>query len=225
VVRLPGVGPVLGGWEVDPLWATVYEASVNHPWFGAPLWRLGFGSDQRLLHEAVGSLTGLPAGSRVLDVPSGGGIGLRGLREGQGVDYVAADISPAMLDRVRRAAERLGVSDQVTTRETDVADLPDDDASYDVVLSLTGIHCFPEPREAVGEMTRVLRPGGELVGSAFLTDTGLRYEAGRRVGRATGILGPMCSRSELHGWLRAGGMRRVTVRTSGALVYFRATKG
>ncbi|MCH1866151.1 class I SAM-dependent methyltransferase [Nocardioides sp. CFH 31398] len=224
-MRLPVVGQVLGGWETDPLWATVYEASVNHPAFGAPFWRVGFGSDQRLLHETVGSLSSLPAGSRVLDVPCGGGIALRGLRPDQGLDYVAADISPAMLERARRAAERLGVTDQVTFRETDVADLPDDDASYDRVLSLTGIHCFPEPREAVVEMTRVLRPGGELVGSAFLTDTGWRYEAGRRVGRASGILGPMCSRSELHGWLRAGGMRRVTVRTSGALVYFRATKG
>lgn len=224
-MRLPVVGQVLGGWETDPLWATVYEASVNHPTLGAPLWQVGFGSDQRLLHETVGSLSSLPAGSRVLDVPSGGGIALRGIRPGQGLDYVAADISPAMLDRARRAADRLGVTDQVTFRKTDVADLADDDASYDRVVTLTGLHCFPAPREAVGEMTRVLRPGGELVGSAFLTDTGWRYEAGRRVGRASGILGPMCSRSELHGWLRAGGMRRVVVRTSGALVYFRATKG
>ena len=62
------------------------------------------GSDLSLLHEAAAEIGTLPAGSRVLDVPTGSGVALRGLRPGQGLDVVAADISTTMLDRARAAA-------------------------------------------------------------------------------------------------------------------------
>ena len=60
---------------------------------------MGAGTDQRLLHRAAAEVGRLPDGARVLDVPSGGGVALRGLRPGQRVDWVAADISPTMLAR------------------------------------------------------------------------------------------------------------------------------
>lgn len=223
-MRLPVVGQVVGRWETDPLWARFYDLTVEHPRLGDPVWRWGMGSDLSLLLAAVRSLGALPAGSRVLDVPCGGGVGLRGLRPGQGVDYVAADVSPAMLRRTTGLAERLGVTDQLTTRVTDAADLPDPDGSYDVVLSLMGLHCFDDPRTAAAELARVVAPGGRLIGSTLVTDSGLRHEPGRRVGRAAGLLGPMCSRLELHSWLRAAGLTRITLRSSGPVVHVRATR-
>ncbi len=51
------------------------------------------------------------------------------------------------------------------------------------MVSLTGLHCFPDPEAAVAEMGRVLRPGGVVVGSTLLLDTGLRFAALRRVVR------------------------------------------
>jgi len=223
-VRLPVVGQVLGGWETDPLWARFYDLTVEHPRFGDPVWRWGMGTDLALLLAAVRSLGALPAGSRVLDLPCGGGVGLRGLRPGQDLDYVAADLSPAMLRRTTDLGERLGVTDQLTTRVTDAEDLPDADGAYDVVLSLMGLHCFGDPHAAATELARVVAPGGRLVGSTLVTDSGLRHEPARRVGRAAGLLGPMCSRLELHSWLRAGGLTRITLRTSGPVVHFRATR-
>ena len=76
------------------------------------------------LYAAADEIGRLPAGSRMLDVPCGGGVALRGLRRGQGVEYVAADIAPAMLDRTVAAAARRGVLDQVRTAEEDLLDLP-----------------------------------------------------------------------------------------------------
>ena len=40
-LRIPG----LGGWHEDPLWASVYDWTVEHPRVGGPLWRAGIGSD------------------------------------------------------------------------------------------------------------------------------------------------------------------------------------
>ena len=57
-------------------------------------------------------------------------------------------------------------------------------ASFDLVVSFTGLHCFPDPARAVVEMVRVLRPGGVITGSALLNDTGIRHEPIRRVGPA-----------------------------------------
>lgn len=218
--RLPG----LGGWSEDPLWASVYDWSVEHPHAGGALWRLGIDSDLRLLYRAADEIGRQGAGSRILDVPCGGGVALRGLRPGQGVTYVAADIAPTMLERTMRAAERRGVADQVDPQVADVGALPFDDGSFDLVVSFTGLHCFPDPARAVIEMVRVLRPGGVLTGSALLNDTGLRHEPLRRVGRIAGLLGPGCTGDDLRSWLAGQAVDDVVLERSGAIGYFRGVK-
>lgn len=217
------------GWAGDFAWATVYDWMVEHETVGGALWRLGFDSDLADLYGVADALGSLPAGARVLDVPCGGGVALRGLRPGQGVDYVAADIALAMLDRTIAAAARRGVLNQVTPQRADIGALPFDDGEFDLVLSLTGLHCVPDPHAAVLEIGRVLRPGGVLAGSALLTDTDLRQSplkltGLRMVGRAAGVLGPSCSTPELLAWFGEAGLIRVRVETSGALVYFRAVR-
>ena len=176
---------------------------------GGALWAVGIQSDLRLLYAAAEEIGRQPAGARVLDVPCGGGVALRGLRPGQGVDYVAADISQRMLDRTARAARERGVADQVTTQLADVEELPFEDQSFDLVVSFTGLHCFPDPARAVVELVRVLKLGGVITGSALLNDTGLRFEPMRRAGRLAGLLGPGCTSDQVQRWLaRAGRGRR-----------------
>ena len=179
------------------MWAPVYDWLVEHERVGGSLWRLGTGSNLRELYDAAAEIGRLPAGARVLDIPCGGGVALRGVRPGQGLDYVAADIAPAMLERTMTAAAERGVADQVQPLVADVHDLDLEDGAFDLVSSFTGLHCFPDPHAAVGEMARVLRPDGVLVGSAILNDTGLRFEGLRIAGRAAGILGPGCTTPEL----------------------------
>ncbi|GAA3516979.1 class I SAM-dependent methyltransferase [Nocardioides daeguensis] len=216
--------PGLGGWSEDPLWASFYDWTVEHPNAGGAVWRVGINSDLRRLYRAADEIGRQPAGSRILDIPCGGGVALRGLRPGQGVEYVAADIAQTMLDRTTRAAARRGVADQVQPRIADVGDLPFADDSFDLVVTFTGLHCFPDPRRAVVEVARVLRPGGVLTGSALLNDTGLRFGPLRRAGRVAGLLGPGCTSTDLQTWLAEEGIADVVVERSGALAYFRGVK-
>jgi SAM-dependent methyltransferase len=217
--------PGLGGWSEDPLWGSFYDWTVEHPRVGGAIWRLGIQSDLGKLYAAAEEIGQQPPGSRILDLPCGGGVALRGLRPGQGVEYVAADISRTMLDRTMEAARERGVADQVVPRLADVGELPFESDSFDLVVSFTGLHCFPDPARAVVEMVRVLRPGAAITGSTLLNDTGLRHEPLRRVGRLAGLLGPGCTGEELLHWLTAQGCRDATLERSGAMGYFRAVKG
>lgn len=222
LMRLPVPG--LGGWHEDPLWARFYDWTVEHPQAGGLLWRAGIGSDLRRLYAAAAEIGRQPAGSAVLDVPCGGGVALRGLRTGQRLRYVAADISRTMLDRTMAAARRRNLASQVEPVLADASALPFPDEEFDLVVSFTGLHCFPEPREAVQEMVRVLHGGGVITGSSVLNDTGLRHLPMRRVGRAAGLLGPGATATQLRRWLADAGCLEVTLQRSGAIGYFRARK-
>lgn len=211
-------------WRADHPWATVYDAVVEHERLARVGWGLGIGSDVRLLYRAADEIGRLPDGSVVLDIPCGGGVALRGVRPGQEIRYVAADISPAMLERTAASAKRRGLT-QVETVDADVGALPFPDAMFDLCVSFTGLHCFPEPARAVTEIARVVRPGGVLTGSAFLNDTGARFELMRALGRRSGLLGPSGSRAQLSAWLANAGFRDAELRQSGGIVYFRAVRG
>jgi SAM-dependent methyltransferase len=97
-------------------------------------------------------------GMRVLDAATGdGNVALEAARRGAVV--VGYDLSPAQLDRARARPD----ADVVTWATGDVESLPDDDETYDVVLSAYGAALAPRPRRTVRELLRVLRPGGLLV--------------------------------------------------------------
>jgi ubiquinone/menaquinone biosynthesis C-methylase UbiE len=211
-------------WQAGHPWATVYDFFVERESLARVAGQLAFGTDTRLLYRAIDSVSELPEGSTVLDIPVGGGVALRGLKPGQGIRYVAADISPDMLRRTERAASERGVDDQVELREADVEQLPFDDGEFDRVLSFAGLHCFPRPRLAVLEIARVVKPGGQFMGSVFLTGTGLRYQPAIVGGRIAGVMGPSGTRADLDSWLRDAGFRNVQIELSGAIGYFRATK-
>ena len=219
---------MVGAWSEDPLWARIYPHLVDHPVLGAPLWRLGLGTDITRLYDAAAEIGELPDGARVLDVPTGSGVALRGLRPGAHVDLVAADISPRMLERTEAAARHRGVSDQVTTALADVGALPFADGTFDLVVSFTGLHVFPDPHRAISEMVRVLKPGATISGSALFTDdfSGLarRYGLVHAAGRLAHVLGPMCSSADAVRWLGEAGAVDVRLEMSGGIGWFRATR-
>jgi len=218
-MRIPVVR--LGSWDQDPAWAHFYDWSVEHPRIGGAIWKLGLGTDLGELHRATEEISRQPTGAAVLDIPCGGGVALRGLRPGQGVRYVAADISPAMLDRTMDAARERGVEDQVEPVVGDVHALKFDDGAFDLVVSFTGLHCFPRPHDAVLELGRVTRPGGTLTGSTLLRTSSLRTIPIGIVGRRLNLLGPGVTPAELPRWLDEAGYVDVEIRTSGPMAYFR----
>ena len=68
------------------------------------------------------------------------------------------DAAPAMLD-----VARAKLSAKVDLREGWANELPWEDGSFDVVVSCNMFHFITHPVEAIGEMERVLRPGGRMV--------------------------------------------------------------
>ncbi|WP_410575354.1 class I SAM-dependent methyltransferase [Amycolatopsis sp. cmx-4-61] len=77
------------------------------------------------------------------------------------VTLTGLDLSEGMLAIARERARRLGRP--VTLRVGSAEDLPFAGASFDTVLCTFGLCAIPGPAAAVGEMVRVLRPGGRLI--------------------------------------------------------------
>ncbi len=209
-------------WTRDHPWARVYDAIADHDRIGRIVWKVGIGADLGLLHRTTAAELGaLPPGAAVLDVPCGGGVTLRDLPSGAGMRFVAADISPAMLQRTTDEASRRGL--EIEAAIEDVQDLTFADATFDLVLAFTSLHCFPDPEQALVELTRVLRPGGRIVGSTMLrADPSLRGRLGWIGGSAMGVLGPGCTADDLRRWLSRG-CSDVRLHASGGITYFSAT--
>lgn len=107
--------------------------------------------------EELAQATGLPAGSRVLDVATGSGnaaiAAARYDYRVTGLDYV-----PGLLARARVRAKAEGLP--VEFVEGDAENLPFPDGSFDAVLSVVGVMFAPNQAKAAAEMVRVCRPGG-----------------------------------------------------------------
>ena len=77
------------------------------------------------------------------------------------VTITGIELSPAMLAIARQRAAGLGRD--VDLREGDAEHLAFDDASFDTVVCALSLCTIPSPVAAVGEMRRVLVPGGRLL--------------------------------------------------------------
>ena len=212
-------------WRLDHPWASVYAFGMAHRPLARTVGTLAFGTSLGGLYDAIAAIGEVPAGGTVLDVPCGSGIALSGLAERTGpgaapLRYLAVDISPAMLARTRRTADRLGVA--VETLEADVAVLPLPDLSVDLTLSLTGLHCFPDPEAAVRELARVTRDRIEL--TWLRSDAGLRYRPVLAVARAADLVGRSASPDEVGAWLADAGFD-ASIRVEGSFGYASARRG
>lgn len=98
-------------------------------------------------------------GTRCLDVGCGTGNSYAGELLRKGISYVGVDISRQAV----AAACASGLDAHVVA---DAAELPFADESFDVVLCIEVLEHLFSPHLAVGEIRRVLRPGGRLVASA-----------------------------------------------------------
>jgi len=209
-------------WRSERVTAALYDAGVKHD----SVARLGawamWGADLRRMFTDIEQLADVPVDASVLDIPCGGGLAFRGLGTGQAVRYVAADISPYMLQRARREAGRRGVQDAIEFVEADVTALQFDDASFDLCLTYNGLHCLPDPRAALGELTRVLRPGGTLRGTSCVTGRGPRKDALIGLSRRAGVFGNTPRTGEIERWLTEFGLDVVTLERSGAIEFFEA---
>jgi SAM-dependent methyltransferase len=78
---------------------------------------------------------------------------------------VGLDITPELIEAGKKIAGEAGVD--IEWVEGDAQDMPFDDESFDVVLSVFGCMFAPDHRKAAAELVRVLKPGGRMVVAAW----------------------------------------------------------
>ena len=154
----------------------------------------------------------LQPGETVLDLGSGGGIDafLAARSVGSGGRVIGVDMTPAMLERARRNAEKGGHAN-VEFREGRLEHLPVEDGTIDAVTSNCVINLVPDKAAVFREIARVLKPGGRMVISDVVLDGRLPEAIEKDVLAYVGCIAGAALRDVYFDQLRAAGLGEVEV--------------
>jgi ubiquinone/menaquinone biosynthesis C-methylase UbiE len=97
----------------------------------------------------------------LLDVACGPGVVTAALAP-NAKSVVAFDATQEMLERAKARCAKAGLAN-VSFRQGNAEALPFGDAEFDGVVTRLAVHHFANPKRAIAEMFRVLRPGGTAV--------------------------------------------------------------
>ena len=115
--------------------------------------------------EMLAAWIGMKPGLTIVDV--GCGLGYLGYTYwkyfGQGGKYIGIDSMPKLLADAREAANDWAVDGKAEFVEGDAYALPLDDNSVDLAMCQTLLMHLERPADALGEMIRVVKPGGWIV--------------------------------------------------------------
>lgn len=117
--------------------------------------------------------SGVGDGGRVLDACTGtADVAIGFARRVPGVRVIGVDRSPVMLEVGRRKLRKRGLRDRVELLECDVLDLPFLSGSFDAATIAFGFRNLADYERGIGEMTRVVRPGGVVLILEFCPPSG-----------------------------------------------------
>jgi len=122
---------------------------------------LSYGQDSRWKRR-LASMSAASPGARALDLASGTG-DIAFALAARGARVVALDITHRMLQLAQAKAERR----DVTFVTADMMALPFSPGAFDLVTTGYGIRNVPRIEPALGEIRRVLKPGGVLLSLDF----------------------------------------------------------
>lgn len=190
----------------DGTWASAVEAGIEPP--DAPTW---FNERDRMLLDFIRPY--LPPGGTVAELGCGSArllarIGL----ERPDLKLLAVDYEVEAIKLVQMSARVYGV--RIDTALDDVNNLKFKDAEFDMVMSGGLLEHFVDPRLALREMVRTLKPGGTFYAAVVPRKI---FSIHRPLHR---ILGPQVHRTTYNaydyaGWLREMGMIDVVPMTKG----------
>ena len=167
---------------------------------------LGLGCGNPIAHAA------LKLGEVVLDLGSGGGIDcfLAAREVGPTGHVIGVDMTPAMLERARATAQRMGTT-TVEFRLGEIEHLPLADASVDVIISNCVVNLSPQKSQVFREALRVLKPGGRLMVSDLVLTRALAPQVLANVELYVGCVAGAAQKDEFLGLMREAGFEQVEV--------------
>ncbi len=128
------------------------------------------GTDGYVEDADLGLGCGLPTafaqiskGDTVIDLGSGAGNDCFVARHETGPEgkVIGIDFTPAMINKARENAEKLGLNN-VEFREGDIDAMPVNDNVADVIVSNCVLNLVPNKEKVINEIYRVLKPGGHF---------------------------------------------------------------
>ncbi len=129
----------------------------GHKWFAAIYDRM-MASEEKKFFGAIREEMLKDVSGEVLEVGAGTGANFPYYRNGAHI--VATEPDPYMLARARKRAA--DVSANIEIHQAAAEELPFPDATFDFVIDTLVLCSVRDPRTALSEMKRVLKPGGEL---------------------------------------------------------------
>lgn len=167
---------------------------------------LGCGNPTRLAELSPGEV--------VLDLGSGGGIDvfLAAKQVGPGGKAIGVDMTEEMVERARRAATAMGISN-VEFRQGDIEALPFRDSTVDAVISNCVINLAPDKSRVFQETFRVLKPEGRMLISDVVSNGPLRASLGSDPNTWARCIGGAIDEGAYLGLIRAAGFQEVEVLT------------
>ncbi|MEU8266658.1 methyltransferase domain-containing protein [Sphaerisporangium sp. NPDC049002] len=119
------------------------------------------------ISRKVTDTLGLRPGERVLDAGCGPGETAVYLAKNFGVHVTGITVSAFEIDKAKERAAATGVGDRAHFEYGDYMDLSYPDGSFDAVLALESLQNAQDLGRVLGELYRVLRPGGRISFSDF----------------------------------------------------------
>ena len=133
---------------------------------------LSMGIDIRWRRVALRMLRERGIPGRVLDVATGtADLALALAADLPEAEVIGVDLSEGMLGVGRQKVERNGLRARVRLEQADAENLPFEDGSFDAVTVAFGVRNFENLDKGLGELQRVLRPGGHLMVLEFSRPT------------------------------------------------------
>ena len=131
------------------------------------VWKMDKNKDleyQKLATQAISE----DFSGRMLEVPVGTGILTMPIyRKLKNADITCLDYSNEMMARAENRAENMNIKN-ISFVQCDVGKLPFENEIFDLVLSMNGLHVFPDKNAAFSEILRVLKKGGIFCGCTYI---------------------------------------------------------